>query len=256
MIIYFTGTGNSRYVSIRLAELTEDEVVDAACYTREGKSAEFTKPGTYVFVSPVYVSAPPRAFLDFIRLSRFPDNVRAYFVMVCTSYMGASPAYCRKLSEEKSFTYLGTAMVCMPQNYLIYWKTYGDAENRGKIRRALPAIERIADTIRGGAELPAPKMAAWEYLSTKLVVGLYYRYFIKAGPFHATDACIGCGRCAAVCPLGNIVLGDSRPIWGRNCTHCMACINLCPKQAIEYGGKTAGKLRYPGPERLMAGSEK
>lgn len=256
MIIYFTGTGNSRFVAERLAERTKDEAIDAARFMREGKSAMFTQPGTYVLVSPVYVSAPPMAFLDFIRRSRFPDNARAYFVMVCTSYMGASSAYCRELAQEKGFAYLGTAMVCMPQNYLIYWKTYGDAENREKIRQALPAIESIADAIRAGTELRDTKMAAWEYLSAKLVIGPYYRYFMKTGPFHTTGACIGCGRCAAVCPLGNIVLRDSRLVWGKNCTHCMACINLCPKHAIEYGTRTAGKLRYPGPECLMAESEK
>jgi NAD-dependent dihydropyrimidine dehydrogenase PreA subunit len=30
----------------------------------------------------------------------------------------------------------------------------------------------------------------------------------------------------------------------------MACINLCPKQAIEYGKRTEGKPRYTGPELL------
>jgi hypothetical protein len=32
----------------------------------------------------------------------------------------------------------------------------------------------------------------------------------------------------------------------------VGCINLCPKQAIEYGKKTVDKLRYPGPDRLYA----
>ena len=212
----------------------------------------FTAPGSYVFVAPVYVSAPALPFLDFIRKSAFPGNVRAYFIMCCTSYMGASRAYCERIAREKGFAYLGTAMVCMPQNYLIYWKTCGDAENREKIRQALPVIEKIADAIRAGNELPVPKMASWEYLSAKLIIGPYYRYFMKADAFFVSDSCISCGRCAAVCPLANISLKDGRPVWGKNCTHCMACINLCPRQAIEYGKKSIGKPRYPGPYRLQA----
>ena len=31
---------------------------------------------------------------------------------------------------------------------------------------------------------------------------------------------------------------------GKNCTHCMACICYCPKEAIEYGKKSKGKPRY------------
>ena len=96
MIVYFSGTGNSRFVAKKLAELTGDELCDATRFTRESKGADFSRPGSYVFVSPVYVSAPPRAFMDFIRKSRFPNNVRAYFVMTCAGGMGGSPEYCRR----------------------------------------------------------------------------------------------------------------------------------------------------------------
>ena len=256
MIIYFSGTGNSRFVARKIAELTGDTLCDAAQYTREGKGADFAKPGKYVFVSPVYVSAPPRAFLDFIRRSAFPNNVRAYFIMTCAGGMGGSPEYCRRIASEKGFAYLGTAQVCMPQNYIAFFKTHEAAENREKIREALPVIEGIAEFILEGSELPNPGMKAWEYLSTEMIIGMYYRDFMKAKAFRVSDACIGCGRCAAVCPLANITLRDKRPVWGDNCTHCMACINLCPKQAIEYGRHTVGKPRYQGPEKLQSAPEK
>jgi len=249
MIIYFSGTGNSRFVAKKIAELTRDELCDATRYTREGKGAVFSKPGNYVFVSPVYVSAPPRAFLDFVRKSSFPNNVRAYFIMTCAGGMGGSPEYCRRIASEKGFAYLGTAQVCMPQNYIAFFKTHEAAENREKVREALPVIEGIADFILEGTELPDPGMKAWEFLSTEMIIGMYYKDFMKAKAFRVTDACIGCGRCAAVCPLANITLKEKRPVWGDNCTHCMACINLCPKQAIEYGKKTVGKPRYQGPEK-------
>ena len=35
--------------------------------------------------------------------------------------------------------------------------------------------------------------------------------------------------------------------------YCMACINQCPKDAIEYGKGSVGKPRYKGPE---AGKDK
>ena len=69
-------------------------------------------------------------------------------------------------------------------------------------------------------------------------------FFVKAEAFRATDACIGCGRCVELCPLNNIQLENSKPVWGKNCTHCMACICYCPKEAIEYGKKSKGKPRY------------
>ena len=45
--------------------------------------------------------------------------------------------------------------------------------------------------------------------------------------------------------MNNVTIKDGKPVWGRNCTHCMACICYCPKDsAIEYGKKSVGQPRY------------
>ncbi|MFR7743510.1 MAG: hypothetical protein ACLU3I_09600 [Acutalibacteraceae bacterium] len=46
---------------------------------------------------------------------------------------------------------------------------------------------------------------------------------------------MGCGQCAKRCPMNNVTLKDGKPVWGKVCTHCMACICYCPVSAIEYG---------------------
>ena len=35
---------------------------------------------------------------------------------------------------------------------------------------------------------------------------VFYRFFVKAEAFRATDSCIGCGKCVELCPLNNIRL--------------------------------------------------
>ena len=249
MVIYFSGTGNSRFVAERIAELTGETALNATEYIKEHKTGRFEQPGNYVFVSPVYVSAPPKPFMDFIRESRFPGQVRAYFVMTCAGGMGGSPEYCRKLSAEKGFSYLGTAQVIMPQNYLVFFKTNSAETCSSIINAALPKIDRIVSAVKASEELPDSNMKKWEYLSTAMILDLYYRHFMNPKPFRTTDRCISCGKCVSVCPENNITLTGGRPQWGDRCIHCMACINLCPKDAIEYGRLTAGKPRYKGPEK-------
>ena len=43
---------------------------------------------------------------------------------------------------------------------------------------------------------------------------------------------------------GVVDLDNDKPVWESHCTHCMACICYCPKEAIEYGKKSIGKPRY------------
>jgi len=49
------------------------------------------------------------------------------------------------------------------------------------------------------------------------------------------------------CPLNNIHLKENKPVWDKECTHCMACICKCPTEAIEYGKNSVGKVRYQCP---------
>lgn len=56
----------------------------------------------------------------------------------------------------------------------------------------------------------------------------------KPEGYFITDACIGCGSCAAVCPQ-NCINTDSIPygIEQDHCLHCGNCIEACPVGAVE-----------------------
>ena len=56
----------------------------------------------------------------------------------------------------------------------------------------------------------------------------------KAEGYFITDACIGCGSCAAVCPQ-NCIMTDSIPyvIEQEHCLHCGNCMTECPVGAVE-----------------------
>lgn len=49
--------------------------------------------------------------------------------------------------------------------------------------------------------------------------------------------CVGCGKCAAICPMGNLKMRQGISEAGDRCTMCYRCINTCPKQAITLIGK-------------------
>lgn len=248
MVFYFSGTGNSRFVAERIAQAIGQEANDITKYTKSGTAPVFTSEEVYVFACPSYMSAIAKAITDFVDWATFPSGVKSYFVVTCASSMGISPRVGKELCEKKGLEYMGAAQVVMPQNYIALFTTKEKDENSKIINEALPVIDKIAETINRGEILEAKKIGNFEYSVTKWVRDVYYKDFMKTVKFTATDKCIACGKCVRICPLNNITMKDNKPSWGKNCSHCMACINQCPKDAIEYGKGSIGKPRYKGPE--------
>lgn len=247
MIVYFTGTGNSRYCAEWLAHALADEAVDSFRFIRDGIAAELSSEKPWVFVAPTYGWQLPRVFTDFLRSGDFKGNRDAYFVMTCGSEIGNAGAKIAPLCSQKEFNYKGVLQVVMPENYIALFDVPEQAEAQEIISSAEPTMEKGAACIRDGREFPPPKANAIDRLKSSIVNTAFYRFIIKAKPFFASGACVSCGKCADVCPLRNIHMETGKPVWGDRCTHCMACICGCPTSAIEYGKASRGKPRYQCP---------
>jgi MinD superfamily P-loop ATPase len=66
--------------------------------------------------------------------------------------------------------------------------------------------------------------------------------------FWVDDKCNHCGICSKVCPPKNIEIVNEKPVWLHRCEQCLACIQWCPQEAIQYGKKTVNYARYHQPE--------
>ncbi len=253
MIVYFTGTGNSRYCAQALAQKLGEECRDAAEFLKTGRKAKLQSDTPWVFVCPTYAWQMPRVFADFIRQGEFGGSKQAYFVMTCGGETGRAWQQNQELCREKGFECRGTLPVVMPDNYIVLFKAPSPRQAEEMVQEAGPRLEAAARFIREGKAFPAIPAAAMDGLKSGFINQMFYRFQIRAEKFRVTEACIGCGRCAQLCPLDNIRMEEGRPRWGKHCTHCTACLNGCPTGAIEYGKATKGKERYHFPEK--AGQE-
>ena len=248
MIVYFTGTGNSRYCAQLMADKLGDHCTDAFHFIRDGVAAELSSAKPWVFVCPTYSWKIPRVFADFIRAGRFSGSRDAYFVMTCGADTGSAADKNRALCREKGFHYRGTLPVVMPENYIAMFSAPEQKEALDIIAAARPVLEQAVGYIQRDEKFPDRKSGTVDHLKSGLVNTLFYRFNVKSRPFHVAGSCVSCGKCAAACPLGNIRMERGLPVWGSRCTHCMACICGCPTGAIEYGKASRGKPRYQCPQ--------
>ena len=65
--------------------------------------------------------------------------------------------------------------------------------------------------------------------------------------FYSDEKCDGCGVCSRICPVRNIKMVESAPSWQHHCERCLACLQWCPKEAIEFDKDSLGRKRYHHP---------
>ena len=219
MVLYFTGTGNSRHIAERIAHALGDELVSLNDRIKAGDITPLKANDRFVLVAPTYAWRIPRIVQEHLRQTELRGAKEMWFVMDCGSGIGNAAKYNRALCREKGLAYMGTAQIIMPENFIAMFNAPEVEKARRIVAKAEPFIDRA--------------------------IAIFYPLFVKSSPFTAGNACIGCGKCEKLCPLNNITLQKKgRPIWGSKCTQCMACICCCPTKAIEYGKKSVGKPRY------------
>ncbi len=244
MVIYFSATGNSKYIAKRITNALDDEIICINDKIKNNDTSPIEADKRLVIVTPTYAWRIPKIVRDWIKKTEFKGNKNTWFVMSCGGEIGNAQKYNKLLCNEKGFNYMGTAQILMPENYIALFGTPEKDKARQIVSNAQPYIEKTIKTIGENKAFAPNKNSIYFSALSGIVNDMFYPLFVKAKAFSVTDKCISCKKCVNLCPLNNIKLVDKKPVWGSNCTHCMACISYCPCQAIEYGKNSVGKTRY------------
>lgn len=244
MIFYYSGTGNSKYAAKRIADALGDTLLSMNERIKAGDFSPVETGERLVVVTPTYAWRIPRIVRDWLMKTELRGAERIWFVMTCGSEIGDAGSYNRALCQAKGVGCMGTAQFVMPENYIAMFNAPQADEARAIVAKAEPDIDRVIASIRAEEAFAPTRRNLYDRFMSGPVNPIFYSFCVKADAFTASDACVGCGRCEKLCPTNAVTLHDGRPVWGKGCTHCMACICYCPAAAIEYGKKSLGKPRY------------
>ena len=246
MVLFFSATGNTEFIARQLALKLGDECLNLLDRVKRGDHSPLHSEKPFIICAPVYVCEMPRFLAAYLKQQTFTGSRQVYFIFTSGGYAGISGQLAKAMIRKKKMEYLGHAEFRMPRNYVAndHYPMLPPEQVKERILDSCRQLETVAADIQAGRKLKARHIWLFETIITVPFNPVWSKLKYKTDDFYATEGCMGCGRCQRLCPLNNISLKDRKPVWGQECTHCMACIANCPTEAIEYGTISRTKEKY------------
>ncbi|MEA4923500.1 MAG: EFR1 family ferrodoxin [Eubacteriaceae bacterium] len=262
MIVYFSATGNSKYIAERAAAVLGEETVSISDRCRAGRFDISPTPGeSLVFISPVYFWGLPSIVNDFFEKmelktgssdgssdgnSAGSGNHYVCCVLTYGSFTGGAQMYMARALSKKGLKLQGRFAVRMVDTWTPLFDCSDSENNRHKTETAEPKIDRVINMIQKKTTGSFNHCRGF-YLSS-YIARLLYSTARVTRKFRVKNSCIGCGLCAEQCPMKAIKIISEKPIWTKKkCCLCLGCLHRCPADAIVYGHSTEGRGQFVNP---------
>jgi ferredoxin len=251
VIYYFSATGNSLAIARRMARnLGDTEVIRMEPDAAEPPIAGAMRIG---LVFPVHMWGVPSLVVRFISALKAPEGANVFAVATSGGMPCGTLKQLRRVCAARGIRLAAGFSLPMVNNCTSIAQAPSPDKQRAALAAAMKKADKMCDAIGTGKR--------YLHGGIPVVNWLFYRFmYLRALPkIAAMDAnyscdwnCSGCGMCAAVCPVSNIVMENGRPSWRHHCEACYGCLQWCPRESIQLGTKTAGRRRYRNPEVRFA----
>jgi NAD-dependent dihydropyrimidine dehydrogenase PreA subunit len=248
MILYFTGTENSRYVADAFAEGLEDEVVSLNKVIKNNLELRFDSIKPFVVVAPIYAWRFPKKVEELLKKAKYTGSRELYFVATMAINSGNADRYCQKICSSNGMSFKGFTGIQMPSNYVISEVMSSKEKVHEILENARPVIKEVIKKIHDSKNLYKTDQTSMAGFLSGPVNSMFNHFMVSSKKFIISDECISCKKCEMVCTQNNVIFIDGKPVFGKNCINCYACIHHCPKEAINIKGKTENNGRYLCPK--------
>lgn len=261
LLIYYTGTFNTRYLTEKLSAGLENAGWDTTIYEIDPKNNERLDLSEYGCIGlgyPIYGYCAPYAFLKFIRAQKFPKGVKVFIYKDSGETEHANDAsskyVLRKLRRDG-------VKVRNEYHFLMPYNIHFRFEDK-LVKEMLVMDGKLLDVLVHEVTHDIPDMkrpGIWSRIVSSVVsrpqyIGGNVNSFLYKVDM---DKCIGCGLCIRNCPTGNVYKDEKGVIkFHHHCLMCMRCSFFCPADAFhigfldDWGWKVNGGYDFKRIERI------
>lgn len=240
IFLYFSGTGNTKYCVEYIAKgLGEEQSVYSIEQPEATRQLKVQKD--VVLAYPIYYSALPKILSDYIKEhSGLWAEKNIFLIATMGLFSGDGSGVAARRLKKYGANIVGGLHLTMPDCILDVKALKKPKEkDRKVVKRARKKMDR-AIAFYQNKQYPKEGLHWWNHLAGLFCQRLYFygktRNYTDQLKIDA-EKCIGCGVCAAGCPMKNISMTAQKAVSHDKCTMCYRCISNCPKKAITLIGK-------------------
>ncbi len=260
IMLYFSGTGNSRYIALRFAQIMKREYREAFEVHSIEEECDFQSMmhnnAVIGFCYPIYGSSLPKIMRRFV--TRYRESLKdKKLILFCTQlvFSGDGARAFSELLKDVSYEVVLAEHFNMPNS--ICNIPFFNIRNGDELRGILIKAERRLD--RACKALHENKRRLRGFNAFSHLLGLSQRPMFQKAEESASDqvavdetVCSRCAKCVRECPAKNLYIENGRIKARGDCTLCYRCVNHCPNQAITVWIHNKVKEQYRGiPEKNL-----
>jgi ferredoxin len=243
LIIYFSGTGNTKYVAELFINKLFQFKIDLIPVERLLNSVENVSIDEYELIGigcPSIGFNVPRIIMDYCRTMPIGNLQKVFLFLTC-----AGPCYLndtaffglKRLLNQKRYLVIAEKAICMPANIIFDYPI-------GVVKQLLITAEKKVEKmsfniINGVNDTRKDKIIPYTFRGL-LIVSERLSLWSVPIDFYVSNDCTKCLLCIKNCPRNNIKV--SRKVkFSTDCEACFRCVYACPNNAIR--GRLYGFLK-------------
>lgn len=237
ILIYFTGTNNTQYLSNKIKSKLESEnaIVDLLQVNKDTPFVDLSQYDLIGIGYPIHAFNSPLVFNNYLKkLNLLPQ--KKYFIYKNSgetfALNNSSSRIIKRRFKRKKMQLIGEYHYVMPYN--IHFR-FDDAF----IKEILIMNNKLVDVMvyKLANNINNEIKSNWFYdflafiISIQKIGGPINSFFYKVDK----KKCTNCKKCLYNCPVKNIYLKKSTIKFHHHCAMCMKCSFFCPNNAIKIG---------------------
>jgi ferredoxin len=245
----YTGTGNSLWVARQLAAELKKVSIEFMPYPSKDFKVQADAVG---IIFPVHIWGLPMRVIQFINHLKVKPGTYVFAAAVNAGQPAATLLQLKRLMADRKLTLSLGYSICLPSNY-IPWGGPGPMDAQQKLfKEAREKVKAIAGSVLRRGRNKVERGPLWQNILFSFIYRMSFQQVRNMDKkFWADEKCNSCGICSQVCPATNIEMIMGKPSWLHRCEQCLACLQWCPQEAIQYGEKTVKYRLYHHPEVIL-----